>query len=36
MAQALLEKGAHPGIRSSCGWTPAHFAAEGGKTHVLR
>nr|CAB3221811.1 ankyrin repeat domain-containing protein 66-like [Phallusia mammillata] len=36
MTRCLLEKGAHPGVRSSTGWTPAHFAAEGGRTHVLR
>jgi len=36
MTMSLLNKGAHPGVRSSCGWTPAHYAAEGGKLHVLR
>ncbi|XP_004225640.2 ankyrin repeat domain-containing protein 66-like [Ciona intestinalis] len=36
MVRHLLDKGAHPGVRSSCGWTPAHYAAETGRTHVLR
>ncbi|XP_077971368.1 ankyrin repeat domain-containing protein 66-like isoform X1 [Styela clava] len=36
MVRRLIDKGAHPGLRSDCGWTAAHFAAEGGKTHVLR
>lgn len=36
MARKLLDKGAHPGVRSSSGWTPAHYAAEGGRTHILR
>jgi len=36
MLRKLLEKGAHPGVRSANGWTAAHYAAEGGKLSVLR
>lgn len=36
MVRALLEKGAHPGLRTCSGWTPAHFAAECGRAHILR
>ena len=36
MVRYLLEKGAHPGLRSNTGWTAAHFAAESGRTHILR
>ncbi|XP_076807275.1 ankyrin repeat domain-containing protein 66-like [Clavelina lepadiformis] len=36
MLQSLLDRGAHPGVRTECGWTPAHYAAESGRTHVLR
>jgi len=36
MVRYLLEKGAHPGLRSNTGWTAAHFAAECGRTHILR
>jgi len=36
MVRYLLEKGAHPGLRSNTGWTAVHFAAECGRTHILR
>jgi len=36
MVRILLEKGAHPGIRTTHGWTPVHFAAECGRSHILR
>lgn len=36
MVRRLIDKGAHPGLRSTSGWTAAHFAVEAGKTNVLR
>jgi len=36
MVRILLERGAHPGLRTSSGWTPVHYAAECGRAHILR
>nr|XP_033794786.1 ankyrin repeat domain-containing protein 66 isoform X2 [Geotrypetes seraphini]XP_033794787.1 ankyrin repeat domain-containing protein 66 isoform X2 [Geotrypetes seraphini] len=34
--QMLIGKGARPCLRTSVGWTPAHFAAQSGKLAVLK
>ncbi|NXS57339.1 ANR66 protein, partial [Brachypteracias leptosomus] len=36
LVKLLVEHGARHCLRSQLGWTPAHFAAEGGRLGVLR